>query len=174
MEYHFGKEAAGKYIRGTRSKIENDIPITGPYGVNTEGSGDMYYKGAAMIHTIRQIINDDEKFRQMLRGMNKTFHHQTVTVTDIREYMEQASGISLQPVFEQYLNTTMVPKLEYKFSGKKMLYRWENCVQGFNMPVDASDGKKSIRLYPVETEWKEIKWKSRKVFVDEDFYVLKN
>lgn len=171
MEYHFGKSAATRYILGTRNKIANDIPVTGTYGVNTEGSGDMYYKGAAMIHTIRQIMNDDEKFRQMLRGMNEKFYHQTVTVTDIREFMEQASGLGLKAIFDQYLKTTKVPLLEYKFSRKSLLYRWNNCVAGFDMPVDVSNGKKTIRLYPTANTWKQKKWKNRLVKVDEDYYV---
>lgn len=47
----------------------------------------MYYKGENMIHTIRQVINDDEKFRQILRGLNKTFYHQTVTTKQVEDYI---------------------------------------------------------------------------------------
>lgn len=107
----------------------------------------------------------------MLRGMNEKFYHQTVTEKDIREFMEQATGLRLHGIFEQYLKTTKVPLLEYKFSGKKLLYRWNNCVAGFDMPVDVSDGKKIIRLDPTDKKWKEIKWKSRIVKADEDYYV---
>jgi len=59
-EYYYGKEAGSDYCIGTRKLITNDKPIIGPYGVNKEGSGDMYYKGGNMLHTIRQVINDDE------------------------------------------------------------------------------------------------------------------
>lgn len=75
----YGLEAGNDYVIGTRKQIQNDIPIIGPYGVNKRGSGDMYYKGGNMIHTIRQLINDDEKFRMILRGLNEKFNHATVT-----------------------------------------------------------------------------------------------
>ena len=134
-EYYYGKEAASDYCIGTRQNIQNDIPIIGPYGVNKEGSGDMYYKGGNMIHTIRHVINDDEKFRSILRGLNSTFYHKTVTTQEVENYMSKQSGKDLSKIFDQYLRTTMIPVLEYKFTGDNMYYRWANCVKGFNMPV---------------------------------------
>ena len=134
-EYYYGKEAGSDYCIGTRKNIENDIPIIGPYGVNKEGSGDMYYKGGNMLHTIRYVINDDEKFRSILRGLNSTFYHKIVTTQDIENYMSKQSGKDLSKIFDQYLRTTMIPVLEYKFTGDNMYYRWTSCVNGFNMPV---------------------------------------
>jgi hypothetical protein len=64
FEYYYGKEAGYTYVRGLRNIIDNDKPIIGTYDVNNEGSGDMYPKGANMLHTIRQLVNNDEKWRQ--------------------------------------------------------------------------------------------------------------
>ena len=88
-----------------------------------------------MIHTIRHVINDDEKFRSILRGLNSTFYHKTVTTKDVEDYMSNQSGKDLSKIFDQYLRTTKIPVLEYKFTGDNMYYRWSNCVTGFNMPV---------------------------------------
>lgn len=134
-DYWFGNEDGDKYIVGLRKNIENDIPIIGPYGVNEEGSGDMYYKGSNMLHTIRQIVNNDTLFRATLRGLNATFWHQTVTTKQIEDYMSQQLGIDLSKVFDQYLRTAEVPTLELLYMKKKMKYRWSDCVKGFNMPV---------------------------------------
>lgn len=134
-EYYYGKEAGNDYCVGTKRLIENDKPIIGPYGVNKEGSSDMYYKGGNMLHTIRHVINDDEKFRSILRGLNADFYHKVVSTRDIENYMSKKSGINLSKIFDQYLRTTMIPVLEYKFTGDKMSYRWANCVNSFNMPV---------------------------------------
>ena len=134
-EYYYGKEAGSDYCIGTRKLIVNDKPIIGPYGVNKEGSGDMYYKGGNMLHTIRQVINDDEKFRAILRGLNSKFYHSVVTTKQIESYMSEESGKDLSKIFDQYLRTTKIPELEYKFTGDNMYYRWSNCVQGFDMPV---------------------------------------
>jgi len=134
-DYYYGTEAGNEYCIGTRRRIRNDQPIIGPYGVNKEGSGDMYYKGGNLLHTIRQIIHNDETFRQILRGLNSDFYHQTVTSRQIENYISEKSGIDFSRVFDQYLRTTKIPVLEYKISGNKLHFRWTNCVNDFAMPV---------------------------------------
>jgi aminopeptidase N len=172
-ECQFGKEAGNDYVIGTRMNIKNDISVIGPYGVNMEGSGDMYYKGGNMMHTIRQVINNDSTFRQILRGLNKTFYHQTVTTQQIEEYISTQSGINFSKVFDQYLRTTQIPVIEYKIDDYSVSYRWANCVDGFNMPLKVFAGK-SIWLHPTK-EWQGQKFAdgfSGKDFrVDRNFYV---
>lgn len=151
-EYYFGKKAAKDYIIGIRKNIRNDRPIIGSYGVNNEGSGDMYYKAANMIHMIRQIINDDQKFRTILRGMNKDFRHQIVTGRQIEDYINEKSKIDFDFVFKQYLETTQIPVLEYKKEKDKLIFRWSNCVDGFNMPIRIYNDKNDlIWIYPSDT-----------------------
>jgi aminopeptidase N len=167
-EYHYGKSAGQDYVIGTRANITNDSPIIGKYNVNQRGSGDMYYKGGNMLHTIRQVINDDEKFRQILRGLNKDFYHQTVTTEQIENYISSKSGINFSKVFDQYLRNTKVPKLAQKSSKGMISYRWENVVSGFDMPIKVSvDGMEQF-VYPT-TDWKKLKGKSMKT--DRNFYV---
>jgi len=153
-EFYYGKEAGSDYCIGTRKLIQNDKPIIGPYGVNQEGSSDMYYKGGNMLHTIRHVINDDEKFRLILRGLNSIFYHKTITTKDIEDYMSKQSGKDLSKIFDQYLRTTMIPVLEYKFTGDNMYYRWNNCVQGFDMPVKVAGSKDD--WLKATTEWKPV------------------
>ena len=158
-DYWYGKEAGNDYCVGTRKGIRNDIPIIGPYGVNKEGGGDMYPKGGNMLHNIRQLIDNDEKFRKILRGLNKTFYHQTVTTAKVENYMSLQSGKDLSKIFDQYLRTVNIPVLEYKTVGKQILYRWANCVEGFNMPVKIkmdTTAKKEKWIYP-DTTWKKMK-----------------
>lgn len=170
-EYLFGRKAGDAYCRGTRQNILNDRPIIGHYGVNQEGSGDMYYKGGNMLLSIREIINDDQKFRQILRGLNKTFRHQTVTGRQIETYINQVSGINFDKVFQQYLTTTKVPHFEYYFKNNTLYYRWANVVPGFDMPLQVTLQKDSMRfIHPTE------KWKSKPVSPDEirNFSINKN
>ena len=134
-DYWFGKEAGNAYVQGTRANISNDIPIIGIYNVNKVGSGDMYYKGGNMLHAIRQLIDNDEKFREILRGLNKIFYHQTVTTKQVEDYISKQSKLDLSKIFDQYLRTTQVPILEYKLDGYKLTYRYDSCVKGFNMPL---------------------------------------
>ncbi|MFN8243353.1 MAG: M1 family metallopeptidase [Ferruginibacter sp.] len=134
-DYFYGKDAGNEYVQGIRSNIRNDIPIIGPYNVNQEGSGDMYYKAGNMLHMIRQVINDDEKFRKILRGLNKTFYHQTVTTKQVEDYISKQSKIDFSKLFDQYLRTTQVPVFEYKIEGYKLSFRYDSCVKGFNLPL---------------------------------------
>lgn len=153
-EYYYGKEAADEYAEGIRDNIKNDIPLIGPYGVNKEGSGDMYHKGANLIHTIRQVINNDSVFRKILRGLNKDFYHKTVDSKDVEAYMSKQSGKDLTKIFDQYLRTIKIPVLEYKMNGRKLSFRWTNCVNGFNMPLGIGTGS-SLWISPT-TEWQEM------------------
>lgn len=136
-QWMFGEEAANDYCLGLRQNIQNDKPIIGPYGVNKEGSGDMYYKGANMLHTIRHIINNDSLFREMLRGLNTTFYHQTVTTKQIEDYMISKSGFDLKPIFNQYLTTVSIPHLKVKINEKQATASlcWTNCSDDFIMPI---------------------------------------
>ncbi|MCX2432938.1 M1 family metallopeptidase [Pedobacter sp. GR22-10] len=151
------KKAGSEYVIGIRDGIKNDIPIIGPYGVNKEGSGDMYTKGANLIHTIRQLINDDEKFRQILRGLNKTFYHKTVTTADIENDIAKQSGLKLDKVFDQYLRHANIPVLAYKINDGVLSYRWITDVKGFDMPVKVTLKAGEYTLIKPTNEWKTIK-----------------
>lgn len=156
LESGYGKEASNAYTIGLRKGIANDIPVIGNYNVNKEGSGDMYPKGANMIHTIRQLIGDDEKFRAILRGLNKTFYHQTVTTAQVENYISKQSGLKLAKVFDQYLRTTKIPVLSYHITDGKLSYQWTNVTEGFDMPVKVTLKPNSFSfLYPT-TKWKTI------------------
>ncbi|MBO9731085.1 MAG: M1 family metallopeptidase [Chitinophaga sp.] len=173
-ECQYGLKAANEYVQGIRKNIKNDEPIIAPYGVNAEGSGDMYYKGANMIHNIRQIMENDEAFRQMLRGLNKTFYHQTVTTRQIEEYMSQAVGMNLNKVFDQYLRHTTIPTLEYRFAGQQLQYRWVSDVKDFNMPVKVKLSDNGFKLIYPGTLWhsSNITLSDPKLFeVDKNFYI---
>ncbi|MEH6406732.1 MAG: M1 family metallopeptidase [Leeuwenhoekiella sp.] len=172
IDYYYGKEAASEYVRGTRAIISNDRPIIGKYGVDYEGSGDMYYKGANMLHTLRQLIDDDEKWRSILRGLNKTFYHQTVSTKQIEDYISKESGIDLSQFFDQYLRTIKIPLLEFKVEGKNLVFRYSEIVPDFDMPLRVTINGKSDWIYP-EAEWKTKKMDSNiiNIEIDPDFYI---
>lgn len=135
LEYHYGKAVAERYVRGTRSSIRNDRPIIGTYGVQQEGSGDMYYKGANLLLMIRELIGDTDKWRSILRGLNREFYHQTVSSQQVEDYIIAQAGQDFRKVFDQYLRTAQIPTLEYRKIKGGLQYRWINCVKDFDMPV---------------------------------------
>ena len=170
-----GKRAGADYIIGSRRNIKNDSPIIGTYGVNSEGSGDVYYKGGSMLHMIRQLVDDDEKWRGILRGLQSTFRHQTVTGAQVQAYINAHAGIDLTKVFAQYLTTPKVPILEYKVENGHLAYHWTNVVPGFAMPVKAAVGDTANFTWIKPTEaWKTMPAPvaaGAALTVDRNFYV---
>lgn len=173
-EYLFGKEAGNDYNYGTRKKIGNREPIIAHYNVNEEGNGDMYYKGGNMLQTIRHSINNDEKWRHILRGLGKTFYHQTVTAQQIENYISNNAGIDFSKVFDQYLRNTQIPQLSYYYSPdkKKVYYRWDSCINSFNLQLVLLHDGKTIRIKPTQ------KWKSlsdtaffNTAWIDKHYYI---
>ncbi|MGM8362674.1 M1 family metallopeptidase [Flavobacterium sp. ARAG 55.4] len=173
LEYYYGKEAAYTYLRGLRKNILNDKPLIGNYDVNNEGSGDMYYKGSNMLHTLRQIVNNDIKWRSILRGLNSTFYHQTVTTKQIENYLSRETGIDLNPFFNQYLRDIRIPKLEYYFENNNLLFRWTNCVSDFNIPIKVIINGEEKWLNP-QTNWKRETniAENSKLLIEANFYVV--
>ena len=172
LDYHFGTEASNAYVTGTRKKIQNDRPIIGDYNVNSSGSSDMYYKGANMLHTLRQIIDNDEKWRSILVGLNSNFYHQTVSTQQIENYINNHIKIDLTAFFEQYLRTIKIPFLEYKLENNDLSYRWSNVVDDFSIPIKVYLNTTSHWIRPTGN-WKKLAWnKNINTFsVDKNFYI---
>lgn len=172
LDYHYGTEAANDYVVGTRKGIQNNIPIIGHYNVNNEGSSDMYSKGGNMLHTIRQLVNDDEKWRQILRGLNSTFYHKTVTTQEIENYMIEQSGIDLSSIFDQYLRDIRIPNLVYYTENNKLHFRYLNTVEDFNMPIKVIIDSEEKWL-PANNVWQaiDLNVNDPKIEIDRNFYV---
>jgi aminopeptidase N len=167
-EYYYGKEAGTDYVVGTRKDIKNDIPIVGIYNVNQRGSGDMYPKGGNMLHTIRHSIDNDSLFREILRGLNKTFYHQTVDSKQVEDFISEKSGIDFSRVFDQYLRTVKIPELQYYRKGKKTYYRWANVVDNFDLQLMTSEQGVYQRLRPTPS-WSKVKLKKNEVVIDKSY-----
>ncbi|UKJ07854.1 M1 family metallopeptidase [Solitalea lacus] len=171
-ECEFGYQDYLKHINGYKQSVHNDKPIIGPYGVNEEGSGDMYYKGGLMLHTIRSIVGD-EKFFEMLKGVPTKFWHQTVTTDDIVNYANKKTGTDLTKVFYQYLKYTNIPTLELKEIDGNVNYRWKADVAGFDMPIKVALADKKWRIIRPTSTWQQLSAKTTAdVKVAEDLYYI--
>jgi len=160
IDYYYGKEASQSYINGNRRGIKNDIPLQGPYHVNKEGSGDMYNKGGVFHNMLRTIIDDDERWKEILRGLNEEFHLKTVNYSDIVTYLNTKSGFDFTRTFEQYIRRTSIPTLEIiEDSPGEFMIRWVSEVKGFDMPVHLIDQYGNRILIRPNTEFKYMKFK---------------
>jgi len=172
LDYHYGKQASREYVIGTRSNVTNDRPIIATYGVNKRGSGDMYYKGSNILHMIRTLNENDELWRQTLRGLNRDFYHQTVSSKQVENYISQKLNKDLSAFFNQYLRTTKIPLIEYKIDKNELSFRYTDIVKNFDMPVQIKTGSKDIWIFP-SSEWETITLNSEieRLKVLPDFYV---
>jgi aminopeptidase N len=173
LDYYYGKKAASEYVIGLRKTIGNKTPIIGKYNLNNEGSSDMYNKGGNMLHTLRQLIDNDKKWRSILRKMNKTFYHQTVTTAQIEGFLSSETGFNLGPFFQQYLRGIEIPTLEYKIEENALKYRWINVVSNFKMPLKTILNGEAKWIYPTEN-WNKIILNSdaHTFAIDSNFYVF--
>lgn len=173
VDYHFSKKEAEDYVIGCRQKIKNDSPIIAQYGLNQSGSGDMYYKGGNILHTLRQIVNDDDKWRNILRGINREFWHQTVTTAEVESYLSQSIGIKLDGFFDQYLRSIKIPVFEYSIVNEKTLsFRFINAVKDLTFPLKVNVDGKEIWLNPTtELQTRQFDQPIQSVEVDRNFYV---
>lgn len=171
LDYFFGKEAGQEYVRGTRTAIGNTQPMIGPYGVNYQDyPGDVYYKGGNMLNTLRTIVNDDEQWRGVLRGLGEQFYHKTVHTSDVENFMAEFLNLDLTAFFNQYLRDRRVPTLEYYFKDGKLYHRWINSISSFDMPVDVTIGGQSIRLTPT-SRWQNQEVTGNELKVDLNYYI---
>ncbi|MDC6389455.1 M1 family metallopeptidase [Maribacter sp. PR1] len=171
IEYYYGKEAAAEYLLGIRKNIRNDRPLIGPYDVNKSGSGDMYNKGANILHTFRQIMDDDEQWRATLRGVNEEFYHETVTSKQIENYLDNQVKGDFGTFFDQYLRTADIPIFEYEIQDGIFKYRYQKVVDDFKMPLRILLDKEPKWITP-SSNWHQLAIKKgTSVQVDPNFYV---
>ena len=170
-EYYWGKAAGAEYMLGCRKMIENKAPMISAYNVNAEGPIDIYFKGGNLLHMIRQIVKNDDQWRDILRGLNQEFYHQTVETAQIEQYISKHAGRDLSKVFDQYLRTTQIPQLEYTLRRGKLKYRWTQCIAGFDMPIKVSVDQQPMQMLYPTTAWQTLKVAGKRLEIDDNFYV---
>ena len=177
VECIYGYKAMLDYVNNQKKYVRNDKPIIGPYNVNKKGSNDMYQKGSLMLHTLRNLINNDDKWFSILNGISNDFKYQVIDGIDIMEYINDKVDFDLTTFFNQYLKNSKIPIFEYKLhkQGREyvLLYRWD-AVDNFKMKIKINNGKEDIWIYP-ENNWKEFtlgKLDIKNFYVRDDLFYI--
>lgn len=175
-----GYDAYLDYINSEKNKVANDEPICGKYGLNNEGSDDMYPKGALIVHTIRSIINNDELFFEIIKGIQTEFKYKTIDSKDIEKYISDKSGINFSDFFDLYLHSHTIPTLsvqleENDFHDLKVTYRYtlgglsafkedeyKEKQPYFTMPIKVTTKKNSFDFIYPTTEWQTVTFENMK------------
>ena len=175
VECMFGQKAAEEYVYGFRKTVSNLQPIVAPLGVNASGSGDMYFKGALMLHTLRNVIDDDALWFKILKGINTDFKYKTTNTKELTQYISKMAGRDLDYFFQQYLYHRAIPKLIYKIEedGKqyKLSFKWKADVQDFHMPLKIKNGRNWIIIEPTKA-WQSLKLNQNKLELKEKSYYI--
>ena len=177
VECQYGYEKGQEYVNGLKKAVDNDRPIIGQYGVNKEGSGDMYAKGALLLNTLRHIVNDDTKWWKLILDYANTFRHKIIDTETVITYFNKETGINLTSIFNQYLRHAAIPKLEIRKTKSKLAFRWKTDETKFNMPIDIEIKGNKTRVYPTTT-WTTSKFKINKLndvaILTNDFFINVN
>ena len=158
IECQYGYEKAMQYGKGLQGNVRNDQPIIGKYGVNHEGSGDMYPKGALLLNTLRHVINNDDLWWKIILKYSETYRHKIIDTETVISFFNKESGMNLTSIFNQYLRQTTIPVLLMRTNNNKLEYRWSASEPNFSMPIDIKTKGKEVRLTPT-SEWKTSKIK---------------
>ena len=154
VECIFGYDKMLSYVNNQKKNVVNNKPIIGPYHVNKQGSSDMYFKGSLMLHTIRNVINDDEVWFKIIFDISNKFKYKVVNGQQIIDYINLESKRDLSIIFNQYLMNKNIPEFQYSFVKEgintTLVYRWE-AVDDFDMPILINTGKEDFWIYPTSS-----------------------
>jgi aminopeptidase N len=146
------------YMAANRGAIRNERPVA-PREVQTSGEiyfhsgGDIYYKGAWVLHTLRYLIGDEAFFRALrrmtypdpaLERLTTGEHVRHVTTDDFVRIAEEVSGRELGWFFEMYVRQPQLPRLDVQRQGNEWALRWVTPGNlPFPMPVEVElDGER--------------------------------
>lgn len=132
------------------AKYAYEVYLQGPDFVRSDG--DIYGKGAVVLHTLRYLIGDEAFFRALRRMSYPTKEMEAITdgrqtrlvnTDDFLAIAEQESKMDLDWFFEVYLRQPKLPKLIQE--GGQLRWETPNNMP-FPMPIDVEIGGKVQRV----------------------------
>ncbi|OFW42551.1 MAG: peptidase M1 [Acidobacteria bacterium RIFCSPLOWO2_12_FULL_67_14b] len=157
VEALFGYDDALKYVNGYKKKVANKEPVITQRGIHRTPNQDQYFKCALFLHTLRSVVNDDERWWKLVRGTYERFKYQNIMTEDVVRFFNAELKQDLTPLFDQYLRRVDLPTLELTFDEQAgtVSYRWNADERAFAMPVRVGS-KGSWQVIQPTTDWKTI------------------
>ena len=133
-----------------RSRTSNDVYETDLGGPG----GDIYYKGAWVLHTLRNAIGDDTFFevtRRLVYGRPDpkpgNFEPRFATTSEMVELVQQVTGQNYDWFFDVYLRQAALPELVEVRDGNRLTLAWKAPGGApFPLPVEVQVNGKVQRL----------------------------
>jgi aminopeptidase N len=167
-------------IAPREAKIAYQVYMAEPDYVNSDG--DIYGKGALVLHTLRYLIGDDAFFRSLHRMAYPTKEMEKITdgrqerlvnTDDFLTIVNQETGSDLSWFFEIYLRQPALPRLVTSVGNGTLNMKWEtpNNMQ-FAMPIDVVVNGKTQRV-EMKNGSGSVHFSGAEPVVDPDGWVLK-
>lgn len=175
VEELFGYDDAVRYVNGYKAKVANREPIITRRGAHREPSQDQYFKGALFLHTLRSVVDDDARWRALMKDLFQHFEYRNIMTEELVAFVNERLGTDMTPVFDQYLRHAALPVLELKFDAEAhtVSFRWQADEARFAMPVKVGRPGCWQTIHPT-SEWASMpNWLSESEFaVATDLYYV--
>ncbi len=168
VEYTYGYDMSIRYLNLNKQLIKNEEPIIGPLDVNYEGwqGSDMYYKGAWILHTFRNVLQNDSLWFSILKNIQTDFARQTIDTKMLLAYINTKTGKDYTCFFEQYLYHAKPPILDFYAEKIKknvrVYYKWNNASPDFSMAIPVNTAANQLSYITPTTDYKfiDVKFKN--------------
>jgi aminopeptidase N len=150
IEYYYGYNASVQYLMFQRQRIKNLDPIVGPLDVNYEAwrGSDMYYKGAWMLHSLRNTIQNDSIWFSLLKAILVKYGYKTTNTKELIQFINEYTQADYTWFFSHYLYKAEPPILGYNVLNKKgrtyIQYRWLNTDSDFKLNLYFQDNNSFV------------------------------
>jgi aminopeptidase N len=162
LEHIRGHQMYLKFLTYFAMLIKNKRPVVGPYDVNywDYKDADVYMKGALTLHTLRNTINNDSVFFDILKSFYSQHKYKSAVTKDFISLVNEKTGKDYSAFFEQYLYTRTCPELQWEYAYNKekrtneLYYRWTNAVKDFKIPIKVVTDSETIIIHPEQATQK--------------------
>ncbi|WP_215225933.1 M1 family metallopeptidase [Echinicola shivajiensis] len=146
-----GEKAYLERAKAMASGIKNERPIVMGKNINSYDAyqGDIYSKGALVLHSLRFVLGDELFFpliKAFIESDEFTYENQ-VDSKDFIDFVTNYSGKNLDSFFDMYLYSTKLPKVKINKKGKNKYDVSLSDIQlSLPMEIKTSDGIEKVEL----------------------------
>jgi len=148
VESRFDVGVARQMMTDMRARIANEQAVAPRADLNTREAytGDIYFKGAWVLHSLRYLIGDEDFFEVLMQwnnpdepveGETGSCRCRFATTEDFVELVNEVTGAELGWFFEVYVRQPELPRLITIRDGGNLTLRWDVPEElDFPMPID--------------------------------------